>query len=77
MTSNASATTCKASFTSTPDDYCGQPATVPVTVACVHEHVRDSFACPQHAAELDRHFCGACWRADGHRCRLSLLAVAS
>jgi hypothetical protein len=69
---------CKSSWVLAPDDFCGEPATVPVTVGCVHEHVRDSFACPEHAGDLDSHYCRSCWNdGDGHKCRLSLLAVAS
>ena len=61
---------CKSSWISAPEDYCGQPATVPVTVGCVHEHIRDAFACPEHAETLDQHFCAKCFDADGHRCPL-------
>lgn len=67
---------CGASTVRHPDDFCDEPATVPVSVACVHEHVRDSHACPVHAALLEEHICALCWRADGHRCRLMLLASA-
>jgi hypothetical protein len=67
---------CKASWASRPYDYCGEPATVPVTVACVHEHVRPGHACPEHAASLDEHFCALCFHADGHRCRLVVMTAS-
>lgn len=68
---------CQSSWVSAPDDFCGEPATVPVAVGCVHEHIRESFACPEHADDLDTHHCGPCFRADGHRCRLIMLTAAS
>lgn len=68
---------CKASTVSAPEDYCGAPATVPVVVACVHEHVNASAACPDCAPELSDHYCADCFRADGHKCRLVVLGGVS
>ena len=62
---------CKSSWVGSPYDFCDEPATVPVVVACVHEHVRESHACPEHADDLPNHYCALCFHADGHRCPLS------
>lgn len=67
---------CQGSSVQRYPERCGRPATVPVTIACVHEHVRESFACPGDAYWLATRpvGCERCYRADGHRCLLTLIS---
>lgn len=54
---------------------CGQDVTQVMTTGCIHEHVRESSLCDQHAADAraGRMGCTECFDVDGHRCAIHVL----
>jgi hypothetical protein len=50
-------------------DPCGEPAVFRVLCMCVHEHIRDVYACAACASSPK--FCGPCWRATEARVPLT------
>jgi len=57
---------------------CGDPAIGRFARACVHEHVRTSLLCREHAETPERGLCWACWELPGelsHECPIGITEV--